>query len=128
MALGLSFLPFFWRTPDWRIAGPIVIIALGVGLLLWRRDRDAKKSSRQTDSGGKDSAADPSGAFAGERTARRLVRRHRGRKIAGVCEGFGHYFGIDPTIVRVIWLALALVGGAGLLLYLILWIAMPLEE
>ena len=59
---------------------------------------------------------------------RRLVRVREGRKIAGVCTGFGSYFNVDPTIIRLIWLALLLIAGSGLLLYIICWIAMPLER
>ncbi|MBI5059289.1 PspC domain-containing protein [candidate division KSB1 bacterium] len=58
---------------------------------------------------------------------RRLVRVREGRKIAGVCTGFGAYFNVDPTIIRLVWLALLLIAGTGLLLYIICWIAMPLE-
>ncbi|RPH94089.1 PspC domain-containing protein [candidate division KSB1 bacterium] len=60
-------------------------------------------------------------------TARRLVRIHKGRKIAGVCTGLGDYFNMDPTVVRLLWLALVLAYGMGLLLYLILWLVVPLE-
>lgn len=44
---------------------------------------------------------------------------------AGVCEGIGRYFEIDPSIIRIIWLLLFLGGGAGLLAYIVCWIAIP---
>ena len=47
------------------------------------------------------------------------------RKIAGVCAGFAQYFDIDVTIVRVVWLIVALFGGGGVLAYIIAWIIMP---
>lgn len=47
------------------------------------------------------------------------------KKIAGVCGGFGEYFGIDSTIVRIIALVLFICYGAGLLAYLICWVVMP---
>jgi phage shock protein C len=59
---------------------------------------------------------------------KRLVRVQKDRKIAGVCTGFGAYFNVDPVLIRVIALALALLGGSGILLYLIAWIVMPLED
>lgn len=59
---------------------------------------------------------------------KRLVRIHKDRKIAGVCTGFGAYFNVDPTIIRLLWVALVLAFGSGILLYLIAWIIMPLEE
>ena len=59
---------------------------------------------------------------------KRLVRVQKGKKIAGVCTGFAAYFNVDPVLVRVIWIALSLAGGSGVLLYLIAWIVMPLED
>ena len=47
------------------------------------------------------------------------------RKIAGVCAGFADYFDLDVTIVRVVWLIVALFGGGGVLAYIIAWIVMP---
>ncbi len=41
------------------------------------------------------------------------------RRVAGVCGGIAEYFDIDPTIVRIAWVALTLMGGSGILLYLI---------
>ena len=56
--------------------------------------------------------------------AKRLTRSYNG-VIAGVCGGLGKYFNLDPVLVRAIFLLLFLVGGGGLLLYIILWIAVP---
>lgn len=58
---------------------------------------------------------------------KRLYRSRTDKKIAGICGGMGKYFGIDPVIFRVIWLLLLLGMGAGLLVYLILWVAIPME-
>ena len=46
---------------------------------------------------------------------------------AGACGGLGDYFSIDPTIVRLLFVAFALVAGGGLWLYLILWLLIPQE-
>jgi phage shock protein PspC (stress-responsive transcriptional regulator) len=48
--------------------------------------------------------------------------------IAGVCGGLGQYFSVDSTIVRLVFLLLLIFGGAGFLLYLILWIVVPDEQ
>jgi phage shock protein PspC (stress-responsive transcriptional regulator) len=48
--------------------------------------------------------------------------------IAGVCGGLGRYFSVDATIVRLVFLLLLIFGGAGFLLYLILWIVVPDEQ
>jgi len=50
------------------------------------------------------------------------------KKIGGVCAGLGDYFGIDTTLIRIIWLVAVLCYGTGLLLYIILWIAVPRQN
>ena len=56
---------------------------------------------------------------------RRLYRSQRDRVLGGVCGGLGEYLGLDPTIIRLIFILLALLGGHGILLYLILWLVIP---
>ncbi|HET9741287.1 MAG TPA: PspC domain-containing protein [Terriglobales bacterium] len=65
----------------------------------------------------------------GTRVVKRPLERAReGRKVAGVCMGFARYLDVDVTLVRVVWLALALVsGGLGLIGYVVAWIVMPEE-
>ena len=48
--------------------------------------------------------------------------------MAGVCGGMAEYFGWSGTRVRVAWVLLALCGGSGVLLYLLLWLVMPAAE
>jgi phage shock protein PspC (stress-responsive transcriptional regulator) len=59
---------------------------------------------------------------------RRLTRSREDRVIAGVCGGFARYFNVDPVFVRIGAVALAFVGGAGLLLYLAALLLMPSDE
>lgn len=56
---------------------------------------------------------------------KRLYRSRTDRQLAGVCGGLGEYFGVDPTIVRLIFVVLSLAGGPGLLLYIILALVIP---
>jgi phage shock protein PspC (stress-responsive transcriptional regulator) len=58
---------------------------------------------------------------------KRLYRSRKERFLGGVCGGFASYFNVDPTIVRLIWVVLCLAWGAGILLYIIAWIIIPLE-
>jgi phage shock protein C len=58
----------------------------------------------------------------------RLVRIREGKKIAGVCAGFARYLGVDVTLVRIVWLLIALTCGVGVIAYIVAWIAMPLED
>lgn len=56
----------------------------------------------------------------------RLSRPVYDKKIAGVCAGFARYFGVDVTLVRVIWLVLIFWPlPLGLIAYVIAWIVMP---
>lgn len=58
---------------------------------------------------------------------KKLTRSRRDKKIAGVCGGIAAYLDVDTTLVRLVWVMLALVGGCGLLGYLVAWIIMPQE-
>lgn len=58
---------------------------------------------------------------------KRLVRVEEGKMIAGVCTGLAQYLGVDVTVVRLIFALLALFAAGGVLLYLILWLIMPME-
>jgi len=58
---------------------------------------------------------------------KRLYRSKNNKIIAGVCSGIAEYFNIDPTIVKLLWLLLALSGGAGVIAYIIAWVIIPEE-
>ena len=58
---------------------------------------------------------------------KKLYRSRTERWLAGVCGGLGNYFGVDPTLVRVIFVILSLTFGSGLLIYLVLWLIIPNE-
>ena len=58
----------------------------------------------------------------------RTVRRSRSeRVIAGVCGGLGRHLGIDPVLLRVAFIILALANGLGLIAYVVAWVAIPEE-
>ena len=56
---------------------------------------------------------------------KRLVRNVQDKKIAGVCAGLADYLDMDQTLVRAIWILFTLLGGSGILAYLIFWLIMP---
>jgi phage shock protein C len=68
----------------------------------------------------------PGGSAAAGNRNKRLVRSSTDKKLGGVCAGLADYFDLDPTIVRVLWLLAIFLGGTGFLVYMILWIALPL--
>ena len=59
--------------------------------------------------------------------SKKLYRNRNDKMIAGVCGGLGKYFAIDPTLVRLLFVLVVLLGGAGVLAYLILMIVVPEE-
>lgn len=58
---------------------------------------------------------------------KRLYRSREDRVLAGVCGGLGEYLDIDPVLIRVAWVAMVLIKGFGLLLYVIWLFVVPLK-
>jgi phage shock protein C len=57
--------------------------------------------------------------------SKRLYRSRKNRMIGGVCGGIAEYFGIDPTLVRVLCVLVTVPPGPGLLVYLACWVIIP---
>lgn len=58
---------------------------------------------------------------------RKLYRSLRDRQLAGVCGGLADFLGVDATIARLLFLFLALAGGPGVLIYLVMAVVVPVE-
>ena len=58
---------------------------------------------------------------------KRLYKSSTDIKVCGVCGGIANYFDVDPTVIRLIWVIFTLVGGSGLIAYIIAAIIMPDE-
>ena len=56
---------------------------------------------------------------------KKLYKSNQNKMIDGVCGGIAEYFGIDPTVVRLIWALFSLMGGSGILAYNIAAIIIP---
>ena len=56
---------------------------------------------------------------------KRLTRSQTDRMVAGVAAGLAQYFDVDPTLMRLLFVVFTILGGPGLILYIILWIVMP---
>ncbi len=56
---------------------------------------------------------------------RRLYRSGKDRILGGVCGGIAEYLGVDPVIIRLLWIVGTLAWGAGIILYIIFWIIIP---
>lgn len=59
---------------------------------------------------------------------KRLFRNKQNKIIGGVCGGLADYFNIDPVIIRILFVVTTIGWGVGLLLYLLLWIAVPEKD
>jgi phage shock protein C len=59
----------------------------------------------------------------------RVARRSRSEKVvAGVCGGVGRYLGVDPVLLRIAFIILALANGLGVIAYVVAWVAIPEER
>jgi phage shock protein C len=58
----------------------------------------------------------------------KLMRSRTDHMIGGVCGGLAKYLGVDPTLVRLVFVLLAVGNGAGVLIYFVLWIIVPRED
>ena len=58
---------------------------------------------------------------------KRLYRSAKSKVFGGIAGGIAEYFDIDPIIIRLLFVIIAFAGGGGVIVYLILWIALPLE-
>ena len=58
----------------------------------------------------------------------KLVKSRTNKMLTGVCGGIGELLGIDPTIIRLIWAALSLAGGTGIILYIIAAVIIPEDD
>ncbi len=60
---------------------------------------------------------------------KKLYRSRTNKMLGGVCGGLGEYFNVDPTLVRIGFVLLALPGGLpGVLPYIILWVIIPKQS
>ena len=106
-------------TPD-KLLWAIVIIALNIlGAILYLVLAEPEKRKKKE-----------SGKAAGKAVnlkGKKLYRSTRHRMLLGVCGGLGEYFGVDPTIIRLVWVVVSIVTGifAGIVVYLIAAVVIP---
>lgn len=55
----------------------------------------------------------------------RKLYKSTNRMLCGVCGGIGEYFHIDPTVIRLLWIIFSVLGGCGILAYIIAAIVIP---
>ncbi len=125
--LGNLGLPLWhrWWGMAWDIVLPVMLILAGVAFMFG--GRNSFGGAPLTSAGSPGTAPAPDGA-AGAGGRNRLYKSRVERKIFGVCGGVASYFGVDPTIVRLLFI-IASFASAGfmLLLYVIMAIVTPRE-
>jgi phage shock protein C len=73
-------------------------------------------------------AASPPPPPGGPRPERLLRRSSDDKVLAGVCGGLGRYLGVDPVLLRIAAVVLALANGLGVIAYVVAWIVIPEER
>jgi phage shock protein C len=58
---------------------------------------------------------------------KKLYRSRREKVIAGVCGGLAEYFGMDPVWIRLLFILFFFAGGSAFLVYIIMWLIVPLS-
>lgn len=58
---------------------------------------------------------------------KKLYKINEGKMIDGVCGGIAKYFGLDPTLIRLAWVAFCAMGGSGIPAYIVAAIIIPRE-
>ena len=56
---------------------------------------------------------------------KRIYKSETDKRIWGVCGGLAQYFQVDPTLIRLLFIVLTLIGGPGVIIYIILGLVMP---
>ncbi|MFQ9127863.1 PspC domain-containing protein [Agathobaculum sp.] len=59
---------------------------------------------------------------------KRLYRSESNRMLCGVCAGIAEYFNLDPTLIRLAWALFCVLGGSGVLAYILAAIIIPPES
>ena len=59
---------------------------------------------------------------------KKLYRSDENKMLAGVCGGIAEYFGVDPTLIRLAWVVFSLLGGSGVLAYILAAIIIPRND
>ena len=56
---------------------------------------------------------------------KRLYKSKTSKQLCGVCGGIAEYFKLDPTLIRLAWVAFVLLGGSGVLAYIVCALVIP---
>jgi phage shock protein PspC (stress-responsive transcriptional regulator) len=103
-----------------KFAISIFLILIGTIFIVWSQNQKPQTQTQAPQSS-EVSSKQPS-----HPSYKKLYRSRDNRMIAGICGGLGEYFDVDPTVIRLVAAAGALMG-VGIVAYLVAWIIIPLE-
>lgn len=89
---------------------------------------DAEDSAHKRTSSHSSHDDAPKDADKGDTAPKRLFRDTDNAMVAGVSAGLAAYIGVDPLIIRLVFVLLTISGGAGILVYILLWVLVPAAE
>ncbi|HZY10502.1 MAG TPA: PspC domain-containing protein [Bacteroidota bacterium] len=116
------FAVFDWWSISWKVIFPIILIVLGMWFIYLHTSRPNIQGQSSDYS-----SPETSPPLTAER--KELRRSVIDKKLFGVCGGIAHYFNVDPTIVRILFVLIVIAStGWGLLLYIVLTFLMPEEK
>lgn len=101
-----------------KFAISIFLILIGVMFVVWSQSQSSQTPVQQPTEISKQQPTQPS--------YKKLYRSRDNKMIAGICGGLGEYFEVDPTVIRLVAAAGALMG-VGIIAYIVAWIIIPLQ-
>lgn len=101
-----------------KLTTSIFLILIGVVCIVWSQSQSSQSPIQQQTEIGKQQPTQP--------TYKKLYRSRDNKMIAGICGGLGQYFEVDPTVIRLVAAAGALMG-VGIIAYIVAWIIIPLQ-
>jgi phage shock protein C len=121
-----------WWNVSWEFVFPGLLIMAGVYFLTKKNKNDDPSSSNEQNSGDNKTTNEDdmkTNKSQSKTEVKQFRRSLTDKKIFGICGGAGEYFGIDPTIVRVVYaLFTVLSAGTGILFYLLMFLIIPEEK
>jgi phage shock protein C len=122
-----------WWNVGWDVLVPTALIVAGLFILTKKKDLPKETSAEQSagDAPQAETSATPTlGGQTNDAPGSRTLRRSKTeRKLLGVCGGLAEFSGLDPTIVRLMYVAFTLLSaGAGFVLYAVLFFIVPEEQ
>lgn len=123
----LEVFHFMWFLEDaFEYVFPVLLIILGMALIYYKQSRPEPFTPSVSEVSGEGTpAAEP---VTGPRTAPQFRRSSTDKKMFGVCGGLAQYFGIDSSILRMLYVVLCVASfGTGILLYIIIALVVPYD-